>query len=386
VARARASPIGVTGANSLISMETGVLTGLAAFRWAAWLWIAAVTLIGRHQLRHPVLAWVLIGIALVITASLTVLLRRDPAALLRPAPVATELACGFALLLCDGWAYGPGHAFATSQSLGVAWPVAGVLTAGVAWGAAAGGIAGVAMGFARLGATLANGVSMSSITGSRVTSLVSTAVLYASAGAVAGYVAMLLRRAERQISAARAREEIVRTLHDGVLQTLAVVERRADDPALARLAREQERELREYLFGVGAGATLPQPAADLGSALRAAAARFEDAFDGRVQVIVADDVPPIAGAAVEALAGAVGEALTNAGKHGSARRVTVYVEPDGAGVFCSVKDDGTGFDVETTREGIGVSRSIRGRVVEVGGRVELRSRPGDGAEVCMWLP
>jgi signal transduction histidine kinase len=304
--------------------------------------------------------------------------------MLRPAPVAIELACGLALVLCDGWAYGSGHAFATSQSLGVGWPVAGVLTAGIAWGPAAGGVAGVAMGAARFGSTLANGVALSSLTSGRITSLVSTAVLYASAGAVAGYVATLLRRAEREISAARAREDMARTLHDGVLQTLAVVERRADDPALARLAREQERELREYLFGtavatVGAGG-------DLGSALRATAGRFEDNFGGRVQVLVADDIPKLRREAVDALAGAVGEALTNAGKHGAADRVTVYVEPQDRGVFCSVKDNGSGFDIAKTREGIGLTQSIRGRLSEAGGRVEVRSRPGDGAEVCLWIP
>lgn len=368
-------------------METGLLRGLVAFRWAAWLWIATVTFLNRDQLRRPFLAWVLIGAAFVVTVWLTGLLRRDPAAMLRPTPVVTELACGVALVLCDGWAYGGGHAFATSQSLGVGWPVAGVLTAGIAWGPAAGGLAGVAMGAARFGSTLANGVALSSLTGARVTSLISTAVLYASAGAVAGYVATLLRRAEREISAARAREDMARTLHDGVLQTLAVVERRADDPALARLAREQERELREYLFGASAGPDGAVGAGgDLGSALRATAGRFEDNFGGRVQVLVADDVPKLRRGEVDALAGAVGEALTNAGKHGAADRVTVYVEPQDHGVFCSVKDNGSGFDVDATVEGIGLTQSIRGRLSEAGGRVEVRSRPGDGAEVCLWIP
>jgi signal transduction histidine kinase len=364
-------------------METGLLRGLVAFRWAAWLWIAAVTFINRDQLVRPVLAWALIGAAFVVTLWLTQLLRTDPPAMLRAAPVAIELACGLALVLCDGWAYGSGHAFATSQSLGVGWPVAGVLTAGVAWGSTLGGLAGIAMGGARFGSTVANGVALSSISGARVTSLVSTAVLYASAGAVSGYVATLLRRAEREISAARAREGMARTLHDGVLQTLAVVERRADDPALARLAREQERELREYLFGSSAA---PAGAGgDLGSALRAAAGRFEDNFGGRVQVLVADDLPKLRRVEVEALAGAVGEALNNAGKHGTADRVTVFVEPQDHGVFCSVKDNGNGFDVGTTLEGIGLTQSIRGRLSEIGGRVEVHSRPGDGAEVCLWI-
>jgi signal transduction histidine kinase len=172
-------------------------------------------------------------------------------------------------------------------------------------------------------------------------------------------------------------------LHDGVLQTLAVVERRSDDPILARLAREQERELRAWLFGTRQSGVV----ADLGAALAAAAGRFEDAFGGRVQVLVADDLPSLRPDAVAALTGAAGEALVNAGKHGHATKVQVYVEPDEAGgVFCSVKDDGCGFDPAITAPGIGLARSIRGRMAEAGGRVEVVSTPGNGAEVVLWLP
>ena len=119
--------------------------------------------------------------------------------------------------------------------------------AGVAAGPWAGLAVGPLMGLARVGAAAADGVG--DFHGERVLSIASTTVLYGLAGAVAGQVTTLLRRAERQISAARAREEIARTLHDGVLQTLAIVERRAGDAELAPLAREQERDLREYLFG-----------------------------------------------------------------------------------------------------------------------------------------
>jgi two-component system NarL family sensor kinase len=64
----------------------------------------------------------------------------------------------------------------------------------------------------------------------------------------------------------------------------------------------------------------------------------------------------------------------------------VFVEPaDGGGLFCSVKDDGTGFDPAATSPGVGIDRSIVRRMAELGGRAEVRSRPGYGTEVCLWL-
>lgn len=364
-------------------MERSVLQGLTAFRWAAWLWLTTVVLLTRRDLARPWLAAGLVALALAVTVADTFLLRTDHRALLRPGPVAVELATGASLVLADGWAYAPGHVFSTSQSLGSVWPLTGVLAAGLAAGPVVAGLAGVFLGLARAGAAVANAAALD--TGGRVLSLTNTVVFYAVGGAVAGYLARLLRRAEAEISTSRAREEVVRTLHDGVLQTLALVERRAGDPALARLAREQERELREFLFGTAGDRTAG--GRDLEAALRAAAARYEESFGGRVQVLVADDVPVLDAGSVAALTGAVGEALVNAGKHGRAGTVTVYVEPDKeSAVFCSIKDDGVGFDPAVIPEGVGLSRSIRGRVVEAGGRVEVRAVPGAGAEVMLWLP
>ena len=85
------------------------------------------------------------------------------------------------------------------------------------------------------------------------------------------------------------------------------------------------------------------------------------------------------------MAGAVGEALTNAAKHGDAGHATVYVEQDGDIVFVSVKDDGRGFDPAATVEGVGMERSIRGRMAEAGGRVEIDGNPGHGTEVRFWV-
>lgn len=364
-------------------MERGLLQGLTAFRWAAWGWMAVVVLVSRRRLERPWVAVALVGLALAVTVAATVRFRVHPEVRLSKGAVAAELAVGGGLVLGDGIAYGPDHAFSTSQSLGSVWPLAGILVAGVAYGPWAGALAGGGLGAARVASVLVNGVR--DFDGGRVLSLTNTVVFYAVAGAVAGYVARLLRRAEQEISTARAREEVARTLHDGVLQTLAVVERRATDPALARLARDQERELREWLFGSGrrsgeGGGT------DLAGALRAAAARFEQAFGGRAEVVMAGDAGALAPERVEALAGAVGEALANAGKHGGAGRVTVFVDPEEEEVFCTVNDDGCGFDTATTPDGVGLARSIKGRMQEFGGRAEVASGPGRGTEVRLWLP
>jgi signal transduction histidine kinase len=291
--------------------------------------------------------------------------------------VVTEVAVACALEVGDELAYnGVSH----SQNLPSAWPLAGVMTAGIAFRARGGVLAGVAIG---LGRGVGELLGPDAWTERDTVSVVSSIVLYTLAGAVAGFVTARLREAERRISLAQAREEIARTLHDGVLQTLAVVQRRADEPDIVRLAHEQERELREFLFGtpgaVGGGG-------DLGTRLRTAAARFEDRYGGTARVVLAPDTPTVGPATVDALAGAVGEALANAGKHGGAGTVTVYAEPLDGELFCSVKDDGAGFDAATTPEGAGLRRSVRGRIAEVGGRVEIDARPGRGTEVRCWVP
>lgn len=361
------------------AVERGVLQGLAAFRWAAWAWMAATLTIGRDRLERPTVGIALVVLALAFTVAATVLWRATPEALLRPGPVAAELAIGAALILLDGVVREPGAAFSTGQSIGSVWPLVGVLAAGVASGPTFGGMAGLALGAARVGSTILNDVG--DYDGARVLSLANSAVFYALAGAVAGYVFRLISRAEREVAEARAREEVARTLHDGVLQTLALVERRTEDVKLARLAREQERDLREFLFGSRSADV------DLGAALRRAAARFEDNFGGRTQVLIADDLPPLDLSVVRAVAGAVTEALNNAGRHGEASRVTVFVEPAEEGrLFCSVKDDGRGFDTASAIEGDGVTRSIRGRIADVRGEVDITSAPGRGTEVRMWVP
>jgi signal transduction histidine kinase len=334
-------------------LDRGLHAGLAALRLAAWAWLAVVTASEHERLSRPGLAIALVGVTL--AWSLLAALER------RPLPV-VDLVVGVALLAADRHVYDGAH----PQGFGGAWPLAGAIAAGLAWGPIGGAAGGLALGAARWAGTAdAAGISVAS-----------SAVLYVMAGGVAGFVVARLRRAESEVAEARARERVARTLHDGVLQTLAVVQRRSSDADLARLAREQERELRSFLFGV----TTPNTT-DLAAALRTVAGRIEDRHGLRADVVVVEAVADLPPAIVEALAGAVGEALTNAAKHGGADRATIYVDVEDDEVFVSVKENGAGFDPATTGEGVGISASIRGRIADVDGRVEL-----GGTEVRLWVP
>lgn len=303
-----------------------------------------------------------------------------------------------ALQLADGFVYRSGHIFSGQQPLGVGWPLASILAAGVALGPGIGAVTGVLLGVGRAGSSILNVVQdptaelyLGPLTPVQTLSLVTTTVLYALAGGIAGYAARLVRDAQRRVAAAerevadvRARDEVARRLHDGVLQTLAVVERRADDPQLAKLARDQERDLRAYLAGSPASGVVG--VGEVGDVLRAAADRFESAFGVRVEVLVPDDLPSLAPQVLDALGGAVGEALTNAGKHAQASRVVVYAEPLDDAVFVSIRDDGHGADPAEVVERMGLPGSIRAPVEQVGGSVVWSSTPGRGTEVQLTLP
>jgi signal transduction histidine kinase len=274
--------------------------------------MAIVLFLHRDSLARPYVAWGLVGAALAWTIAATVLMERNPPALERFPAIGTELLIGMALSFGGGVAYAQAHsaseAFDSVRTIGFAWPLAGIIAVGVVYGAGPGVLAGFAVALPRFFAPIANGITFHDYHGSHWYSLASTTLLYALAGGVGGFMATTLRRAQDQVAAANARERVARTLHDGVLQTLAIIERRADDPQLAQLAREQERELREFLFG-GDG----KDDTDLGARIRHSAARFEDSFGGRVEVVLAPDLPKLTAAQVDALAGAVGEALVNAG-------------------------------------------------------------------------
>src|SRR3954454_18956836 len=187
-------------------------------------------------------------------------------------------------------------------------------------------------------------------------------------------------RAERIRTQERA--EISAHLHDSVLQTLALVQQRSDDPkAVEALARRQERELRAWLGGRAA----PGGAVTLAAALASIAGEVERDHGARVEVVTVGDAP--LDERTQALAAAAREAMVNAAKFGAGSVVDVSAEARHDGVDLFVRDRGPGFDVaEVAADRRGVRESILGRMERHGGRAVINSTPGAGTEVELSLP
>ncbi|GGU61429.1 histidine kinase [Kitasatospora aureofaciens] len=252
-------------------------------------------------------------------------------------------------------------------------------------------------------------------------------VLLLVAGCAIGYVIELARASEATLTralqveaATRERERLSRDIHDGVLQVLALVQRRGaelgsgakgsggtgssvngrsadgtDFAELGRLAGEQERALRALMTGgplpaqrppeAGAEALDPAGPRDLTALLRP--------YAGERITLSAPGTPVLLpGPAAGELAAAVGAAVDNVRRHaGEGARAWILVEDEPEAVTVSIRDDGPGFAPgrlgEAERAGrLGVSQSIRGRVVDLGGTAELYSAPGEGVEVELRVP
>ncbi|MEU3553157.1 MacS family sensor histidine kinase [Streptomyces fragilis] len=240
-----------------------------------------------------------------------------------------------------------------------------------------------------------------------------------------GYVVEVARASERTLAraleieaATRERERLARDIHDGVLQVLAMIRRRAADGVtgggadtveLVRLAGEQESALRALI-----SRGLPGPRDAVPRALPAGGPR-RDAGPGDaeedpdapvdVRALLAGHAtgPRIAlaepGTPVELparvareLSAAVGAALDNVRAHaGEQARAWILLEDEPDQVIVTVRDDGPGIPAgrldAAEREGrLGVAQSIRGRLRDLGGTAELYSVPGQGAEVELRVP
>jgi len=186
-------------------------------------------------------------------------------------------------------------------------------------------------------------------------------------------------RAERIRSQERA--DVAAHLHDSVLQTLALIQKSAQDPAaVARLARAQERDLRSWLFDSRGG-----DPTTFAAALRTIAAEVDDTYGVPVEVVCVGD--PSVSEQVRPIVLATREAVVNAARHSGADKVDVYAEATAGRVEVFVRDRGVGFEpdgVATDRHGL--RDSIVARMERHGGSADIRSRPGEGTEVRLTQP
>ncbi len=176
------------------------------------------------------------------------------------------------------------------------------------------------------------------------------------------------------------RAEMAAHLHDSVLQTLALIQRSDDPNRMSMLARHQEGELREWLFG-----HTPLDGVDLlSTALRATANRVERDYQIPVEVVTVGDTPLTD--ELHPILAATGEALVNSAKHSGAEEISTYMEVSEDLLEVFVTDQGKGFnsaDIPSDRKGI--SESIVSRAEKAGASVEIESEPGEGTEVVIRL-
>jgi signal transduction histidine kinase len=177
------------------------------------------------------------------------------------------------------------------------------------------------------------------------------------------------------------RSAVAARVHDSVLQTLALVQRHAEDPArVGSLARRQERELRRWLYGSG----VPD-AASLADALADAAADVEELHTVQVDIASSGDLP--LDDRLEPVVLAAREAMSNAAKFSGVREVSVYLEVTDDEVSVFVRDRGAGFDRAAVPEDRrGLAESIEGRMRRAGGEAVVTTAPGEGTEIELRLP
>jgi signal transduction histidine kinase len=379
----------------------GLRIGIVVYRWAAFL--LTLVLAAVVDLARPGATWFALGALGAWIVAITAI-RGWERTQVRWVDLA--LTAGFlflAPLLAEP------RSLAEQPFLAAAYPIATIVT----W-AAAGLWRGVAVAIA-LSIPLAlsrplNDLPFDRLSGGEVAGVVAQAVYYLLAAVTIGLFARTLDRASADLRraneaalrehelAARAREHevLARTLHDSVLQSLALVHRRGRelasrdriDPAdiadLVREVEEDERALRAILAREPEDA--PAGTLPLRTVLQAAAFGITDV---PIRVSTVDPVW-IEASGAEEVSAAVRQALENVARHADASSATVFGERDGEEIAISIHDDGVGFDVDEAglaADGkLGITRSMRGRIEQLGGTMRIKSEPGGGTEVEFRIP
>ncbi|MFJ8040983.1 MacS family sensor histidine kinase [Kitasatospora sp. NPDC096147] len=375
-------PLGAGG----MSVEMPLWRAISTFRLLA-LAYAVLRFFGSYlDFLHPVSGWIFLG-------ALTLWTLASTRAFAGPQRctwyvLATDMAFTVFGIVMSGYIDTPARIAAGAPTLPTIWAAGTVLgfagKGGWRWAAFAGAVIG-----------LANIAGHGGITPDNLHNIVLLLVV----GCAIGYVIEIARAGESALTralqveaATRERERLSRDIHDGVLQVLALVQRRVGESGhpeelgeLGRLAGEQERALRALMTG----ARPADPAAAEETDLSVLLTRYAD--DRITLSAPATPVPLPARTAAE-LTAAVGAAVDNVRRHaGPAARAWILVEDEPDAVTVSIRDDGPGYAPDRLPAAeaagrLGVSQSIRGRLHDLGGTADLYSAPGQGVEVELRVP
>lgn len=361
---------------------TPMWRGAAVFRVLTFAFVLGVQLTFSAGYARPVLSWVLVGLIGVWTV--VTVWAFSVADGRRVWLAVADIAVVAALMASTLLVQTPEQVADPTPTITTLWSANPVVTAAV--------LAGARVGTA-VGALVA-AVSLL-VNGHITTSLARDSVILLLLGAVLGVVADTARRSHAALAQAlRAeaalveREHLARAVHDSVLQVLAFVRREGatlggPGAELARLAGDQEIALR---------ALVATPARECAHGEVDVRALLQEHANPVVSVSVPGTPVPLPAAVAEELAAVAGAALSNTALHaGEQARAFVLLEDLGDEVVLSIRDDGVGIApgrlAQAQAQGrIGVARSIRGRVRDLGGRVQVESAPGAGTEWEVRLP
>ncbi len=207
---------------------------------------------------------------------------------------------------------------------------------------------------------------------------------------------------QRKLASLEEREWLARELHDGVGQALAAahLQVKSASELLARgqvagvkssldqlieVIREGKAHVGDYLFGVKTWPSRDQ----FFTGLRQYVANYGQNAGVRTELVIPPEIERNSlGEVIETqLQRIIQEALTNIRKHAKALSARVVFALDGGQVEIMIEDDGQGLDPAALndKQGFGL-RAMKGRAEAVGARFEIKSSPGKGTKVIVWVP
>lgn len=390
---------------ALADTRSNLFTGVLIFRWVWLAWLVLLAASGGDHFVRPALAWAWVALVSGWTVFLT-LARND-----RPpwVPWVDLLLC-FGLIVVSGLVVAEGVTVQSRPFFATGYPLSAALLWGATWGPGGGLVAGSALGIAQVLSRPINGVPLNELAQPQVQNLAGAVVNYLVAGAAVGIVFRFLARSAEAVERANAevvrerertarlaeREKIARQIHDSVLQALAFVHKKgreltSRDPIpreevarMASLAEQQEAELRALILRE------PEDQPSGRASLREELERVGRSVQGLRTTISAVGPLWLPAAIVTELAGAVRQALENVARHAQVADAVVFAEDEQGAVSVTVRDDGVGFVYDESRlvadRKVGITKSIKGRVEDLGGSFDIQSAPGKGTEIEMRVP